>query len=92
MLGDTDALWIAEWSIEEGLTLSINIPKSAGPRARYASWSSFAAGSLGERAVIDGVVADLIMRAHSWSLAIQLEEVEMRCSLFIPAAVAASDN
>ena len=92
MLGDTDASWMAEWSTGEGLTLSIKIPKSAGSYARHASWSSFAAGFLGERAVIDGVVADLIMRAHSWGLAIQLEGSEMRCSLFIPASFAASSE
>ena len=84
MLGNTDAPWTAEWSPDYGLALSIQIPKSPGPRAKYASWSSFAVGELGERAVIDGVVADLIMRAHEWRLGIELEERCMRCVIFIP--------
>jgi len=86
MLGDGDSSWIATWSPEGGLALSVQIPKCLGPSARYGSWSSFAAGELGERAVIDAVVADLIMRAHGWRLGIELEERLMRCHIFIPPA------
>ncbi len=88
MLGNSDTLWQAEWSPECGLVLSIQVPKSPGPTGRYASWSSFAAGELGERAVIDAVVADLIMRAHDWRLVIELEERRMRCVIGGPPAMA----
>jgi hypothetical protein len=84
MFAEADTPWIAEWSSEYGLTLSIRIPKSPGPIRRYASWSSFAAGELGERAVIDAVVADLIMRAHEWRLSVELEERLITCRIYIP--------
>jgi fatty acid desaturase len=65
-------------------SLSIRVPKPSGLVRRYSSWSSFAAGELGERAVIDAVVADLIMRAHEWRLAIGVEDRCVACHIFIP--------
>jgi hypothetical protein len=84
MFVDGDSPWSAEWSSEYGLALSLRVSKSPGPARRYASWSSFAAGELGERAVIDAVVADLIMRAHEWRLSVELEQHLMTCRIFIP--------
>jgi hypothetical protein len=86
ILGDSEAPWMAEWSPQYGLALSVQISKSSGRSATYASWSSFAAGELGERSVIDAVVADLIMRAHQWRLGIELQEQLVRCRIFIPPA------
>lgn len=84
LFGDGDIPWTAEWSEEFGLGLSIRVPKPSGLVKRYSSWSSFAAGELGERAVIDAVVADLIMRAHEWRLAIGVEDRCVACHIFIP--------
>ena len=84
MLADVTIPWTAEWAPEVGLSLSLRIPTTVGPTRRYASWSSFAAAELGERSVIDAVVADLIMRAHGWRLGIELEGSIMMCALFIP--------
>ena len=84
MLPSSDAPWIAHPSSGGVLTLSRNIQGFHGIGARYASWSSFASKELGERSVIDAVVADLIMRAHGWRLALESSPQELRCSLFIP--------
>ncbi len=84
LFGDGDLPWSAEWSEEFGLSLSIRVCKPSGPARRYSSWSSFAAGELGERAVIDAVVADLIMRAHEWRLVVGVEEWCVACHIFIP--------
>jgi hypothetical protein len=84
MLGDGENRWKGEWSSECGLSLSIEIPKPSGPSANYSSWSSFATRELGERAVIDAVVADLIIRAHGWHLSIKLEGCLMSCRIVIP--------
>ena len=92
MFADADTPWIAEWSSEYGLVLSIRVPKSPGQIRRYASWSSFAAGELGERAVIDAVVADLIMRAHEWRLGIELEERLIACRICIPPITVVQDQ
>ncbi|MEN9844917.1 MAG: hypothetical protein RIS36_64 [Pseudomonadota bacterium] len=88
IFGDTQTLWTAEWSTEHGLSLCLKIPSSQGQIRRYTSWSSFAAGELGERAVIGAVVADLIMRAHDWRLGIELDERCISCGVFIPAVTA----
>ncbi len=88
IFADADTPWIAEWSSENGLSLFLRIPNSRGQTRRYASWSSFAAGELGERSVIDAVVADLIMRAHDWRLVIELDERCLSCGVFIPAMTA----
>lgn len=84
MLPPSDAPWTAEFSSMSGLTLSRTIRGFQGVGARYASWSSFASKELGERSVIDAVVADLIMRAHGWRLALESTPHELRCFLFIP--------
>jgi hypothetical protein len=84
IFAESNVPWTADWSSEYGLTLSITVPHSSESPRRYASWSSFAAGELGERAVIDAVVADLIMRAHEWRLVIELEEGLLTCTIFIP--------
>ena len=88
IFADADTPWIAEWSSENGLSLFLRIPNSRGQTRRYASWSSFAAGELGERAVIDAVVADLIVRAHEWRVGIELDERCLSCGVFIPAMTA----
>ena len=88
IFADADTPWIAEWSSENGLSLFLRIANSRGQTRRYASWSSFAAGELGERSVIDAVVADLIMRAHDWRLGIELDERCLSCGVFIPAVTA----
>ena len=84
IFADADSPWMAEWSCKNGLSLLLRIPNSRGRTRRYGSWSSFAAGELGERAVIDAVVADLIMRAHEWPLGIDLDDRFISCRVFIP--------
>lgn len=86
MLPASDTPWMAESSDGSVLTLSRTIQSFQGAGARYASWSSFASKELGERSVIDAVVADLIMRAHGWRLALESSPHGLRCSLFIPLA------
>lgn len=92
LFGDGDVPWSAEWSEQFGLALSIRVPKPSGLVRRYSSWSSFAAGELSERAVIDAVVADLIMRAHEWRLAIDVEDRCVACHIFIPPVAAHRDE
>jgi hypothetical protein len=92
LFGDTDVPWNAEWSEHVGLSLSIRVPKPSGQVRRYSSWSSFAAGELSERAVIDAVVADLIMRAHEWRLAIDVEDRCVACHIFIAPVAAHRDE
>ncbi|MEY4668789.1 MAG: hypothetical protein RL518_1488 [Pseudomonadota bacterium] len=87
MFTEVELVWTADWSPEYGLTLSTKVPKSFPSTRRYASWSSYAAGELGERAVIDAVVADLIMRAHAWRLGIVLDQGLLTCSICIPPLV-----
>jgi hypothetical protein len=84
MMPPSDALWMAAAVDGSVLTLSRSIQDFQGIGSRYASWSSFASKELGERSVIDAVVADLIMRAHGWRLAIESSPEGLRCSLFIP--------
>ena len=87
MLPGTDVLWRAKVHKEgeaEKLGLFKTISKGDGPSATYGSWSSFASKELGERAVIDGVVADLIMRAHGWTVLILSSPSEVECKLSIP--------
>jgi len=86
MLPASDALWISARSGDGVLTLSRSISNFQGRGARYASWSSFASKELGERSVIDAVVADLIMRAHEWRLALESSPEGLQCRLFIPLA------
>lgn len=84
MLPPSDAPWMADVSDGCVLTLSRSIQDFQGIGSRYASWSSFASKELGERSVIDAVVADLIMRAHGWRLALESSPQGLRCSVFIP--------
>lgn len=84
MFKSSDTTWTAQCSNEESLVLSLRVPSHLGSGARYASWSSFASRELGERSVIDAVVADLIMRAHGWGLLIDSSEHGLECSMFIP--------
>jgi len=84
MMPPSDAPWMAAGVDRSVLTLSRSIQDFQGIGSRYASWSSFASKELGERSVIDAVVADLIMRAHGWRLAIESSPEGLRCSLFIP--------
>jgi hypothetical protein len=84
MMPPSDAPWMAAAVDGSVLTLSRSIQDFQGRGSRYASWSSFASKELGERSVIDAVVADLIMRAHGWRLAIESSPEGLRCSLFIP--------
>ena len=84
MMPPSDAPWMAAAVDGSVLTLSRSIQDFQGRGSRYASWSSFASKELGERSVIDAVVADLIMRAHGWRLAIESFPEGLRCSLFLP--------
>lgn len=57
---------------DEGATIRL---VALGPDAEtreYASWSAFAARERGERYVIEGVVADLLLRACAWGVHISL--------------------
>ena len=84
MLPASDDPWTAKMSSEDTMTLSRSVPNHQGAGSRYTSWSSFASKELGERAVIDAVVADLIMRAHGWRLALESSPQGLRCAIFIP--------
>lgn len=84
MFPASDAAWMAECSGKDVLTLSRSIPNFQGAGSRYASWSSFASKELGERSVIDAIVADLIMRAHGWRLALESSPQELRCTIVLP--------
>lgn len=87
MVPTADAPWRAEYAAPNMLTLSSAVQGFQGLGARYGSWSSFASKELGERSVIDAVVADLIMRAHGWSLSLESSSQALRCVLFIPLVV-----
>lgn len=50
--------------------ITFSSPQKGFFEREYSSWSEFASKALGERAVIDAVVADLITRAHGWSVSI----------------------
>jgi hypothetical protein len=76
--------WSAEYSAANKLTFSRTVDGFQGLGARYASWSSFASKELGERAVIDAVVVDLIMRAHGWSVSIESSAHSLRFALCVP--------
>lgn len=82
MIPGAGATWTAR-SSEHGLCLSIYVPRHQGLGSRYGSWSSFASKELGERSVVDAVVADLIMRAHGWVIAIDSRD-GLRCDMCVP--------
>lgn len=78
-----DASWRAEMSEGDAAVLHLHLPQYKGLRAQYGSWSSFASKELGERSVVDAVVADLISRAHGWTVAIDSSE-GLRCMMRLP--------
>jgi len=84
MIPGAGAAWTARES-EHGLCLSIRVPRHQGLGARYGSWSGFASKELGERSVVDAVVADLIMRAHGWVIAIDSRD-GLQCDMRVPLA------
>lgn len=86
MLPNGDVAWTAQ-SLEEGIVLSLYLPHHRGLDEKYGSWSSFASKELGERSVVDAVVADLIMRAHGWTIAIDSKD-GLRCAMHLPLASA----
>lgn len=86
MLPNGDVAWTAQ-PFEEGLALSIELPSHSGLCGAYSSWSGFASKELGERSVVDAVVADLIMRAHGWTIAIDSKD-GLRCVMRLPLASA----
>jgi hypothetical protein len=84
MIPNAEGGWTAQLC-QEGLSLSLHIPHHEGKGASYGSWSSFASKELGERSVVDAVVADLIMRAHGWITAIDSKD-GLRCVMRLPLA------
>lgn len=84
----SDVAWTARPHDQDSLALELYIPTHQGLGARYASWSSFVSKELGERVVIDAVVADLIMRAHGWTVGIESSKRGLRCEMRIPLASA----
>ncbi len=86
MLPIGDTAWTAQ-SLEGGIVLSLYLPHHQGLGGSYGSWSSFASQELGERSVVDAVVADLIMRAHGWTTAIDSKD-GLRCTMHLPIASA----
>lgn len=85
MIQGSGASWSTDVREGESAVFSIHLPRHNGLGAQYASWSSFAAKELGERLVIDAVVADLIMRAHGWTVGIDSRD-GLRCVLRVPLA------
>ena len=87
MIPRGDLSWTGQ-PVEAGyVVFSLHLPAHPGLGGRYGSWSSFAAKELGERSVIDAVVADLIMRAHGWSVGIESKD-GLRCVMRVPLASA----
>ena len=80
-----DISWTAQSLEGEGVVLCLLLPGHQGLGGRYGSWSSFAAKELGERCVVDAVVADLILRAHGWSIGIESKD-GLRCVMRLPLA------
>lgn len=83
ILPSSDASWRAEMREGDAVLLSLHLPHHKGLGAQYASWSSFASKELGERSVVDAVVADLISRAHGWTVAID-SRGGLRCMIRLP--------
>lgn len=87
MLPGEDVAWRAEVrrvAHTDCLALLKNVSQERDQFANYGSWSSFASKELGERAVIDGVVADLITRAHGWVVSIASSRGDVQFQLRIP--------
>lgn len=80
-----EASWTAHSRADGCLSLSLHVPGQRGLGAQYASWSGFAAKELGERLVVDAVVADLIMRAHGWTVGIDSRD-GLRIVMSVPLA------
>ena len=69
---------------EAALELRIAVADPSERPRQFSSWSSFASRERGERSVIDGVVADLIARAHSWTVSIKSDGDRLLCVVSIP--------
>lgn len=83
ILPSGDAAWRAEMREGDAVLLSLYLPFYKGLGGQYGSWSSFASKELGERSVVDAVVADLISRAHGWTVAIDSRD-GLRCVMRLP--------
>jgi hypothetical protein len=59
---------------DEALSMHLSATGSQTKKKEYRSWSSFAAQERGERYVIEGVVADLLLRACGWGVQIGVGE------------------
>lgn len=70
----------------EALELRIALESPSERPRQFSSWSSFASRERGERSVIDGVVADLIARAHSWPVSIKSDGSRLLCVVSIPCS------
>lgn len=87
MLGGASTEWRAHGgsgSHNESFALSFSCSRVGGAERVYSSWSEFASKLLGERSVIDAVVADLIMRAHGWSVSIETRSGGVTGQILIP--------
>lgn len=71
---------------QEALELRIALHDPSERPRQFSSWSSFAVRERGERSVIDGVVADLIARAHAWTVSIKSEGDRLLCVMSIPCS------
>jgi hypothetical protein len=71
---------------QHALELRISLEDSSERSRQFSSWSSFASRERGERSVIDGVVADLIARAHSWTVSIKPEGNRLLFVVSIPCS------
>jgi hypothetical protein len=71
---------------QEALELRIALESHSERPRQFSSWSSFASRERGERSVIDGVVADLIARAHSWTVSIKSDGTRLLCIVSIPCS------
>jgi len=50
----------------------------------YSSWHAFAAAERGERGVLEGCVADLVMRSYGWSVHLRNDSSRMVTTLCVP--------
>jgi hypothetical protein len=87
MCGEGGGAWSARVEREsEAVFFSFVSPRGleGEESKRFHSFSEFASRVLGERSVIDGVVADLIIRAHGWSVSLLVSPRSTEGEISVP--------
>jgi hypothetical protein len=87
MCGDGSSSWTTQVDRDtEAFRISFVSPRrnESEETRQFHSWSDFASRVLGERSVIDGVVADLIMRAHGWGIWLSVTSCAVEGFITVP--------